>query len=271
MNRLFDFSGLPWIWLGAGILALVLLLLMLRFAMRPKRPKTRGLGLPTNPAIAGTELDPRTIAGAEEGSETSVMTIGGLPVVTPVEAGSVRSAQAEKEPSRSAAGVTAEPAAGISAGPARAMEPDTSRADREGAPGEPQRGDPAAREAAEPPLVSPVGAASPELATAAPPAGVTPVPMEPRPHREISTVMAARARAAGALSAPAESAGRREAPEAQQNGGCPKCGGRFLEGEMEGPLLMIDGRAREDFQPLLTARECSTCGYLEFYTRQAGV
>jgi len=48
---------------------------------------------------------------------------------------------------------------------------------------------------------------------------------------------------------------------------CPKCGGRFLHGEMEGPVLMIDGVAREDFQPLLSARECNDCGYLEFYTR----
>ncbi|MGH3111961.1 MAG: hypothetical protein ACRDOP_00670 [Gaiellaceae bacterium] len=52
---------------------------------------------------------------------------------------------------------------------------------------------------------------------------------------------------------------------------CPKCGGHFLEGEMEGPTLMVDGVAREEFQPLLTARECSACGYLELYTRQAGV
>jgi hypothetical protein len=36
---------------------------------------------------------------------------------------------------------------------------------------------------------------------------------------------------------------------------------------MEGPTLMVDGVAREDFQPLLTARECAECGYLEFYTR----
>ncbi|MBA2565410.1 MAG: hypothetical protein H0V09_08315 [Gemmatimonadetes bacterium] len=52
-------------------------------------------------------------------------------------------------------------------------------------------------------------------------------------------------------------------------GVCPKCGGRFLVGEMEGPTLMIDGVARDDFQPLLSARECSDCGYLEFYTRPA--
>jgi hypothetical protein len=36
---------------------------------------------------------------------------------------------------------------------------------------------------------------------------------------------------------------------------------------MEGPILMIDGIAREDFQPMLTARECGECGYLEFFTR----
>jgi hypothetical protein len=49
--------------------------------------------------------------------------------------------------------------------------------------------------------------------------------------------------------------------------GCPKCGGRFHYGEMEGPILMIDGIVREDFQPMLTARECGECGYLEFFTR----
>jgi predicted nucleic-acid-binding Zn-ribbon protein len=30
---------------------------------------------------------------------------------------------------------------------------------------------------------------------------------------------------------------------------------------------MVDGVARDDFQPLMTARECEKCGYLEFYTR----
>jgi predicted nucleic-acid-binding Zn-ribbon protein len=50
---------------------------------------------------------------------------------------------------------------------------------------------------------------------------------------------------------------------------CPKCGGRFLVGEMEGPTLLIDGVVREEFQPLLAARECSECGYLEFYARPA--
>lgn len=48
---------------------------------------------------------------------------------------------------------------------------------------------------------------------------------------------------------------------------CPKCGGRFLDGEVEGPLVMVDGVARDEFRPLLTARECRACGYLELYTR----
>lgn len=70
--------------------------------------------------------------------------------------------------------------------------------------------------------------------------------------------------APSATAAPVTAASSR--PSFQQNG-CPKCGGRFLDGELEGPTLMVDGVSREDFQPLLTARECSSCGFLELYTR----
>ncbi len=67
---------------------------------------------------------------------------------------------------------------------------------------------------------------------------------------------------AGVATAPAPAAAMPRSSD-----GCPKCGGRFHYGEMEGPILMIDGIAREDFQPMLTARECGECGYLEFFTR----
>lgn len=94
-----------------------------------------------------------------------------------------------------------------------------------------------------------------------------PYAVEPAPVPVVGREGSVPVESATASGADLESLSRIAAESRREGSECPKCGGRFLQGEMEGPTLMVDGVGREDFQPLLTARECSGCGYLEFYTR----
>jgi hypothetical protein len=185
-----DLSGLPVPYVAGGLAALVLLVLMLRFALRPKRVRVdtpTGLGLPSSAPAAKNSLWGKSKAPA--GPEP--VAGGGASSWSPASDGGSRA------PAMASAGGSSSEHGGIVTG-------------------------------------SPA-----ELAELASAAGV-------------ARGVAAKASAAG---------------NPHPVGGCPKCGGRFLEGEMEGPTLMVDGVVRDDFQPLLTARECCECGYLEFYTR----
>jgi hypothetical protein len=189
-----DWSGLPVPYVAGGLAALVLLVLMLRFALRPRKVKVvtqTGLGLPSSPTKNSLWGKANAPASAE-----------------PVAGGGVsNSAWSPASDGASAASASA-------GGPGGYRPPERGRE-------------------------SSVTRSPAELAELANPA------------------VAARSVAAGA-----PGAGNAHLP-----GSCPKCGGRFLQGEMEGPTLMVDGVVREDFQPLLTACECAVCGYLEFYTR----
>lgn len=202
--------------LGAGLVALVLLLLMLRFALRPKRkrpPRQRGvldLDVP-RPEPVGTTGPAGAVGDLSEQGQ------GGRPFARaaapgPFAGGEVASPSSGARPVTSGPGVLA------------ANEPEAYRSSER-------------------------------------PYAVEPTPI-PVVGREGSLPVAS----ATASGADLESSSR-VAAERREGSECPKCGGRFLQGEMEGPTLMVDGVAREDFQPLLTARECSGCGYLEFYTR----
>ncbi len=188
-----DWSGLPVPYVAGGLAALVLLVLMLRFALRPRRAKVgaqTGLGLPSS----GKKGSLWSQANAPGGAEPAASGVVTKPGWSPASDGGA-----------SAAAMASAPGSGGYVPQERGREGIVS-----GSPAE---------------LGNPAGTA-------------------------------------GAVSVRASGAGNLHAAE-----GCPKCGGRFLEGEMEGPTLMVDGVAREDFQPLLSARECAECGYLEFYTR----
>jgi hypothetical protein len=203
-----DLSGLNPVLIAAGLVALLLLILMLRFALRPGKgsePQT-GLGLPVQhagQAAHGGDGAPFSSAaepvggpGRQDGARVALAEPGGAGVAFRTSTGTHPSPD-EYFPGVEAAARAAE--SGSAAG-AAALAEDMARAG-------------AGERTAEPGGAAAVAA--------------------PRRSHDV----------------------------------CPKCGGRFLAGEMEGPTLMVDGVAREDFQPLLSAKECSDCGFLEFYTK----
>jgi hypothetical protein len=214
-----DLSGLNPYLIGAGLVALLLLILMLRFALKPGKKKGEpqtGLGLPVQ---SGTGAAAHGVPSALDGDPGRVPSgaerIGGpgrhdgtrVPLADPSGQGVAFRTAASSHPSPDEYFPGVEAAA--------------REAESGSAAGAAALGEAMALDGAPDPATAPGG--GPALAAA------------PRRSHDV----------------------------------CPKCGGRFLEGEMEGPTLMVDGVAREDFQPLLSAKECSACGYLEFYTKPA--
>jgi predicted nucleic-acid-binding Zn-ribbon protein len=229
-----DFSGIDVYLVGGGVVAAILLLLMLRFALRGGRePTPAGLGLKSPNPPAGLGLDPRAGMHSVILSEVPGPAAQGArpatefapPAYTPVDTGYG--------------------AGRVGSGPAVVHGPGQER--------------PLGSSAESAGISSPATGSARAMATAPSGAAAT------------APVTGASGVAAFADSVRAEGprAGQMERDTSPRAGSviCPKCGGRFLSGEMEGPTLMIDGVSREEFQPLLSARECSICGYLEFYTK----